>query len=106
MDMAAELSRSKVPVQLVLTVDPVGVPEISPNIRRLINYYVPGGISGPIPRAKTFRGILQNVPEKDRELGHFSIAKARERELIDLVTTAARVPATHENPAQSTGTAQ
>src|SRR5262249_30307109 len=106
--MAAELGQANVPVQLVLTVDPVGVPEVSPNIRRLINYYVPIGVSGPIPRPANFRGILENIAEQDSNpLGHFLIAFARERELIDLVAAAAAAPAAAATPApKTTGTAK
>jgi pimeloyl-ACP methyl ester carboxylesterase len=106
MQMAAELGRANVPVQLVLTVDPVGVPEVSPNIRRLINYYViPIGVSGPIPRPAHFRGILENIAEQDANpLGHFMIAFTRERELIDLVAAAAAPAAAATPAAKMTGT--
>jgi hypothetical protein len=104
MNMAAQLGRAHVPVQLVLTVDPVGVPEVSANIRQLVNYYVPHGVSGPIPRTKSFHGILRNVEEKNWEpLGHFSIATARERELINLVTSVARTAPALEVSTQTTG---
>ena len=111
MKMAAELGQANVPVQLVLTVDPVSVPDLSPNVRRLINYYVPDGVSGPIPRPKNFRGTLQNIAERDRSLGHFSIATARERDLINLVAAAAAppaapTPAAPASAANATGTAQ
>src|SRR5262245_16825617 len=106
MQMAAELGRANVPVQLVLTVDPVSVPELSPNIRRLINYYIPNGISGPIPRPNNFRGTLQNIAERDLSLNHFSIATARERDLINLVAAAAAPAAALTPAAKTTGTAQ
>jgi pimeloyl-ACP methyl ester carboxylesterase len=104
--MAADLAQANVPVQLVLTIDPVSVPEVPGNIRRLINYYVPNGISGPIEPPKTFRGILKNVGEPNRDLGHFSIARTREDELIKIVISAAAHAAAPAPAVQMTKTAQ
>ena len=37
-EMAAELGRAGIPVQLVVTLDPVGGSEVSPNVRRSVNF--------------------------------------------------------------------
>ena len=43
-DMAAELGRAGVPVQLVVTLDPVGgSSQVSPNVRRSVNFRPTGG---------------------------------------------------------------
>jgi pimeloyl-ACP methyl ester carboxylesterase len=42
-DMAAELGRAGVPVQLVVTLDPVGGSQVSSNVRRSVNFRPTGG---------------------------------------------------------------
>jgi pimeloyl-ACP methyl ester carboxylesterase len=42
-DMAAELGRAGVPVQLVATLDPVGGSEVPGNVRRSVNFVPSGG---------------------------------------------------------------
>jgi pimeloyl-ACP methyl ester carboxylesterase len=60
-DMAAELGRAGVPVQLVVTLDPVGGSQVSSNVRRSVNFR-PG-------------------PGED----HFSVIAAHERDLTNFV---------------------
>jgi pimeloyl-ACP methyl ester carboxylesterase len=60
-DMAAELGRAGVPVQLVVTLDPVGGSQVSSNVRRSVNFR-PG-------------------PGED----HFSVIAAHEREMTNIV---------------------
>jgi len=43
LDMAAELGRAGVPVQLVVTLDPVGGSHVSSNVRRSVNFRPTGG---------------------------------------------------------------
>jgi pimeloyl-ACP methyl ester carboxylesterase len=42
-DMAAQLGRAGVPVQLVVTLDPVGGSQVSSNVRRSVNFLPAGG---------------------------------------------------------------
>jgi pimeloyl-ACP methyl ester carboxylesterase len=101
LDMAAELAQANVPVNLVATIDPVGTSAVPPNVRRTVNYYVPGGMGSLVQSAGKSRIAVQNVIERDPAIGHFSIIAAHERELFSAVLAAARsgAPAAH---AQST----
>ena len=60
-DMAAELGQGGVPVQLVVTLDPVGGSEVSSNVRRSVNFRPRGGED------------------------HFSVIAAHERDLSNYV---------------------
>ena len=42
-DMAAELGRAGIPVQLVVTLDPVGGSQVPSNVRRSVNFLPTGG---------------------------------------------------------------
>jgi pimeloyl-ACP methyl ester carboxylesterase len=88
LDMAAELGRAGVPVELVVTIDPVGTTVVPSNVRRTVNLYVRGGIGAPIQRASKSRGAVQNVPEANPDIGHFSIIAARETQVLGLVLAA------------------
>jgi hypothetical protein len=89
LDMAAHLGRANIPVQLVMIIDGSTGP-LSPNIRKLINVYVPGGFGAPISRPSNFRGVIQNIPAKGDNIGHFSIIEAQQRQLLGYVMSAAR----------------
>ena len=92
LDMAAQLNAANVPTQLVVIFDGVSLPpSIPPNVRKLVNYYVPGGIGAPIPRSANFRGTLLNIPV-DGRTGHFSIIDAYERQVLDHLLSAAGRP--------------
>jgi pimeloyl-ACP methyl ester carboxylesterase len=90
MEMASVLNEKKVPVRLVITLDPVGAGNIPPNVRRVVNYYVSSGISGAITRSPKYHGSLQNVGRQKPDLNHFSLPLAREREVLSQVLAAAR----------------
>ena len=60
-EMAAELGQAGVPVQLVVTLDPVGGPQVSSNVRRSVNFRPTGGED------------------------HFSVIAAHERDLNNYV---------------------
>jgi pimeloyl-ACP methyl ester carboxylesterase len=60
-DMAAELGQAGVPVQLVVTLDPVGGSQISSNVRRSVNF----------------------LPTGDED--HFSVIAAHQRDLSNYV---------------------
>jgi hypothetical protein len=89
LNMAALLNAAKVPVELVLIVDGNAGP-LPPNVRRVVNLYVPGGYGAPIARPAHFRGSIQNVAAKGASVGHFSVIDAYERQLVSYVLSAAR----------------
>ncbi|WP_154072421.1 lipase family protein [Bradyrhizobium erythrophlei] len=60
-EMAAELGQAGVPVQLVVTLDPVGASQVSSNVRRSVNFHPTGGED------------------------HFSVIAAHERDLSNYV---------------------
>jgi pimeloyl-ACP methyl ester carboxylesterase len=68
-EMAAELGRAGVPVQLVVTLDPVGGRQVSSNVRRSVNF-LPG-----------------------RGEDHFSVIAAHDRDLSNYVLGGKRSPA-------------
>jgi hypothetical protein len=89
LEMAAELNNAKVPVQLVVLFDAMSGPAVTPNVRRLVNFHVPGGYGATVSRPKNFAGVLQDVPAKDPSVGHFTIIDAYERQVLGLVASAA-----------------
>ena len=89
LNMAAELNTAQVPVQLVAIIDAISVPPVSPNVRKLVNYYMVGGLGNPITRPSDFRGVLQNIPVKGPNVSHFSIVGVQEQELLGHVLSAA-----------------
>jgi pimeloyl-ACP methyl ester carboxylesterase len=68
-DMAAELGRAGVPVQLVVTLDPVGGSQVPSNVRRSVNFFPTGGQD------------------------HFSVIAAHERDMTSYVLGESRAPA-------------
>lgn len=88
-EMAAQLSAAKVPVNLVITIDGMSGPPVPPNVRKLINLYVHGGYGDAIARPANFSGTLQNIPVEGPNIGHFSIIAAKEAQLLNYVLTAA-----------------
>jgi hypothetical protein len=63
---------------------------LSPNIRKIINVYVPGGFGAPIARPSNFRGTIQNIPAKGDNVGHFTIIDVQQRQLLGYLLAAAR----------------
>ena len=90
LEMAAHLNTAKVPVQLAVIIDGNSGPPVTPNVRKLVNFYVVNGYGSPITRPTNFRGSLENIPVKDPNVGHFSIIDAKERQLLSYVLSAAR----------------
>jgi hypothetical protein len=88
--IATKLHHAHVPVDLMITLDPVAVLSVPPNVRRAINYYRPAGIFGPVPilrgmalkKAPNSEGVLCNIdlndyPELDETGGnHFTLDKS------------------------------
>lgn len=66
--MAAELGRANVPVQLVVTLDPVGASQISSNVRRSVNFR-------PGPGQDHFSVIAAH----DRDLSNYVLGGKRSR---------------------------
>ena len=90
LEMVAHLNTAKVPVQLAVIIDGNSGPPVTPNVRKLVNFYVVNGYGSPITRPTNFRGSLENIPVKDPNVGHFSIIDAKERQLLSYVLSAAR----------------
>ena len=89
MEMAALLDKAKVPVQLVIMFDPSAGPDLPPNVHRLVNFLVPGGIGATISRPKNFGGVVQEVRAKDPNIGHFSLIDTYQRQALQLILSAA-----------------
>jgi hypothetical protein len=85
LEMAAYLNAAQVPVQLLVIFDGTSGPPPAPNVRKLVNLYVPGGWGGPIARPKGFRGTLQNIPASDPNVGHFTLIDAQQRRVLGQV---------------------
>ncbi|HUI94494.1 MAG TPA: hypothetical protein VLX44_01965 [Xanthobacteraceae bacterium] len=93
LDMAAALGRAGVPVDLVVAIDPTGTTTVPANVRHTINLYVAGGVGAPVSGAGKGRGAIQNLPDRDPGVGHFSIIAAHERQVIGYVLAATRARA-------------
>ena len=87
--MAAQLDGAHVPVALVVTVEPVDVSEVPANVRRAVNYYLPGGFASALHAGPHFHGSLRNIAEANPSLDHFSLAIARENDVVNQVLSAA-----------------
>lgn len=90
LDMAAELGRAGVPVDLVVAIDPTGTTTVPPNVRRTVNLYVAGGLGSAVSAAGRTRGAIQNIADGDPSIGHFSIIAAHERQVLGYVLSATR----------------
>jgi pimeloyl-ACP methyl ester carboxylesterase len=88
LDMAAELARAGVPVDLVVAIDATGSGAVPSNVRRTVNFYVEGGVGSPMTGATRSHGAIQNV--RDAKATHFSIIAAHERQLLGYVLASAR----------------
>jgi hypothetical protein len=89
-DMARELDAANVPVALLIVIDGVGRSAVPPNVRKLVNYYVAGGISSAIARPPGQRGTLHNIAVSDAGIGHFTLIAAKQAELFREVVQASR----------------
>jgi thioesterase domain-containing protein len=74
-DIARKLQGSGVPVALIVNFDPVSPAPVPPNVRQIVNYYVPAGWGQAVSADKRFKGNLANVNE-DATDNHFSIDKS------------------------------
>jgi pimeloyl-ACP methyl ester carboxylesterase len=72
-EMAEELGRANVPVQLVVTFDGAGGRTVPINVRRLVNLYAANGMGAALNPPQNYRGTLINWQSKDPDLGHVGI---------------------------------
>jgi pimeloyl-ACP methyl ester carboxylesterase len=72
--IARRLLGSGVPVALIVNFDPVSPDPVPPNVKQVVNFYVPAGWGAAVAADKTFKGQLANVNES-RTTNHFSIDK-------------------------------
>lgn len=102
--IASKLDHAGVPVDLMITLDPVSSLSVPANVRYAVNYYRPEGIFGPLPvlrgmaldKVPDSKGVLQNInlnhsPELDKAGGgHFTIDKssAIQKLVIDQIVNA------------------
>jgi pimeloyl-ACP methyl ester carboxylesterase len=73
--LARKLNDSKIPVALIVNFDPTSPAPVPPNVRRVINFYVPTAWGQPVEGSKRFRGKISNVDESGT-YNHFVIDKA------------------------------
>jgi hypothetical protein len=74
-DVARKLQGSGVPVALIVNFDPVSPAPVPPNVKQIINYYVPSGWGAAVIADKSFKGQLANVNESATD-NHFSVDKS------------------------------
>jgi hypothetical protein len=90
--MAAKLDEAQVPVELIVTVEPMDVTEIRGNVRRAINYYLPNGWGSALQATKDFHGSLRNIADQDPTLDHFSLVAIHEDDVVAQVLSAIAPP--------------
>ena len=72
--IARRLQDSGVPVALIVNFDPVSPDPVPPNVKQVVNYYVPAGWGAAVAADKRFKGQIANVNE-NATTNHFSIDK-------------------------------
>jgi len=72
--IARTLYSSGVPVALIVNFDPVSPDPVPPNVKQIVNYYVPAGWGAAVAADPRFKGKLANVNENGTT-NHFSIDK-------------------------------
>ena len=72
--IARRLEHASVPVALIVNFDPVSPDPVPPNVKSVVNYYVPAGWGAAVAADKRFKGQLANVNENGTT-NHFSIDK-------------------------------
>jgi hypothetical protein len=60
-DMARELEKKKIPVDLLITLAPFMQDSVPANVVRALNFYQAGGWGAPLSADKGFRGRISNV---------------------------------------------
>ena len=77
-EMAEDLGRANVPVQLVVTFDGAGGRTVPTNVKRLVNLYAANGMGAALNRRQNYRGQLINWQSKDPDVGHVGVAASPE----------------------------
>jgi pimeloyl-ACP methyl ester carboxylesterase len=73
--LARKLNDNKIPVALIVNFDPTSPGLVPPNVRRIINFYVPTAWGRPVEGGKRVHGSLSNLNESG-QYNHFVIDKA------------------------------
>jgi hypothetical protein len=107
--IARRLQGAGVPVALIVNFDPVSPDPVPPNVKQVVNFYVPAGWGAAVAADKKFKGQLANVNE-NATTNHFSIDKddGLQRQAIArvmAVTGGARRGPAKKKPAQQVSTA-
>ena len=71
-EMARELEKKKIPVDLLVTLAPYLQDPVPGNVVRALNYYQAGGWGAPLSGDKNFRGRISNI-DMGGEVGTFHI---------------------------------
>ncbi len=72
--IAQALNQYGIPVALIVNFDPVSPDPVPPNVKQIVNYYVPAGWGAAVAADPRFKGKLANVNE-NATANHFSIDK-------------------------------
>jgi Thioesterase domain len=110
-DVARRLQASGVPVALIVNFDPVSPSPVPPNVKQIINYYVPAGWGAAVVPDKSFKGQLANVNESATD-NHFSVDKSDDLHrktiaaVLKVIGGARRAPKRHGSAKMSAATAQ
>lgn len=99
-EMARELEKKKIPVDLLVTLAPFMQDPVPGNVVRALNYYQAGGWGAPLAGENGFRGKISNI-DMGGEIGtfHINIDKSAKvqadiaREIIALSRARPAVPA-------------
>ena len=102
--IARRLQNAGVPVALIINFDPVSPDPVPPNVKQVVNFYVPAGWGAAVAADRQFKGKLANVNENGTT-NHFSIDKddGLQRQAIArvlAVTSAGRSKPAKKKPAQ------
>lgn len=73
--VARKLAGFGIPVALIVNFDPTSPDPVPPNVRQIVNYYVPAGWGQAVAADTRFKGNLVNVNENATD-NHFSIDKS------------------------------
>jgi hypothetical protein len=102
-EMARELEKKKVPVDLLITLAPYLQDPVPTNVVRALNYYQAGGWGAPLSGDKGFRGKISNIDmQGDLISTHVNIDKNDrvQSDIVREVTALSRRPATAAAPAR------
>lgn len=72
--LARKLNERRIPVALIVNFDPTAPDRVPPNVRRIINFYVPTAWGRPVEASKQFHGSLSNLNEGG-QYSHFDVDK-------------------------------